>query len=340
MNKKILKIAAIGVSHWHAIYDSAYLQRLKNIEGAKLIAIQDENEEILTQRLNVLGGEIKGYYSYEDMIDAEIPDFVIVLSRHDLMTKIGNYLLDKKIPYMMEKPMSFSAYELENVLSRYKVGLDFAAVPFNNRYSDFARIAKGFVDSKEYGEITNFYFRLNRPTSQRYRNWGSGWMLDPVYSNGGCLRNLGNHGIDMFAYLLGRSNHINVIGSQLNWDTLNEQVEDYATVLLKSNKGQTATIEVGNTYPFDGTDGEFKIGFKNALLTEKDNVITLHTSTGKRILPNSSLDITTECLKDILKSVSNSLNPPIDILDCYTSVRIIDEAYIKAGNPYGSASVK
>ena len=36
-----LKIAGIGVSHWHSLYDSAYLRHLDVIPDVKLVAIQD-----------------------------------------------------------------------------------------------------------------------------------------------------------------------------------------------------------------------------------------------------------------------------------------------------------
>jgi predicted dehydrogenase len=46
---------------------------------------------------------------------------------------------------------------------------------------------------------------LNRLTSTRYLAWDSPWMLDPARSRGGCLRNLGPHGLDVFLWLTGRS---------------------------------------------------------------------------------------------------------------------------------------
>ena len=36
-----LRIAAIGVGHWHALYDAAYLKTLVQWPGMQLIAIHD-----------------------------------------------------------------------------------------------------------------------------------------------------------------------------------------------------------------------------------------------------------------------------------------------------------
>lgn len=100
---------------------------------------------------------------------------------------------------------------------------------------------------------------MDRPTSERYPAWGSAWMLDPNNANGGCLRNLGSHGLDAFAHLTGEGEDIEVTGAQLSWSTRGQPVEDYASVLVQSSHGVVGTIEVGNTFPRDGTDGEWKV---------------------------------------------------------------------------------
>jgi len=67
--------------------------------------------------------------------------------------------------------------------------------------------------------------------------------------------------------------------------------EDYASVLLRSTGGVLGTIEVGIGFPRDGTDGEWKIAGRDAILTLKDGVLTLATAAGDETLPSG--DITT-----------------------------------------------
>src|SRR5713101_9631085 len=102
--------------------------------------------------------------------------------------------------------------------------------------------------------LSHLYFRVNRPTSGRYPAWGSPWMLDPAEVGGGCLRNLGSHGLDLFLFLTGEG--ARVTGAQVSHAALGQRVEDYASVLLRSTSGVLGTIEVGNTVPRDATDGE------------------------------------------------------------------------------------
>src|SRR5262249_45833043 len=132
-----IRVAAIEVSHWHSLYDAAYLRALAGMPEVRLVGLQDPEPEGAAHR------------------------------------------------------------------------------------------AAG-----QFGPLSPLVFRPNRPTSVRYPAWGSAWMLDPAVAGGGCLRNLGPHGCDLFLYLTGEE--AQVTGAQLSWRALGQQVEDYASVLLRS----------------------------------------------------------------------------------------------------------
>ncbi len=73
-----------------------------------------------------------------------------------------------------------------------------------------------------------------------------------------------------------------VTGAQFSPRAHGIAVEDYASVMLRSASGILGTVEVGNTFPRDGTDGEWKIAGRDAILTMKDNVVKLSTAKGRR----------------------------------------------------------
>jgi hypothetical protein len=50
-----LRIAAIGVNHWHSLYDSAYLRHLAGMPDVQLVALQDASAEIADKRAASLG---------------------------------------------------------------------------------------------------------------------------------------------------------------------------------------------------------------------------------------------------------------------------------------------
>ena len=333
-----VRVAAIGMNHWHSLYDAAYLRHLNEMPDVEIVAIQDEDKSIAQHRATELGISPSIFIDYRQMIESINPDFVLALGRHDKMAEYCEYLITSGIPFIMEKPMSFTSKELKPLVDLAKDKNAFTSVPLQQRMSEFSVYAKELIKTNQFGPITHFYSRLNRPTSERYPKWGSPWMLDPTISNGGCLRNLGTHGIDIFLHLTGESQDIEVTGAQLSWDTYNQSVEDYASILLKSKSGILGTIEIGNGFPSDGTDGEWKIAFKHAILSNRDNVTTLYTEDGSTTInlpkPNGS-----PALQAAINAFKNKTPPPITIEDCYNAVRIIDLSYLKAGNPYNSAAV-
>jgi hypothetical protein len=112
-------------------------------------------------------------------------------------------------------------------------------------------------------------------------------------------------------------------------------------VMLRSASGVLGTIEVGNGFPRDGTDGEWKLAGRDAILTMKDGVVKLATAAGDRILPGS--DMTSPyfaALRDALDHWRKGLAPPIGVYDCLRAVRLIDQAYASAARNSDSNRVK
>jgi predicted dehydrogenase len=167
-------------------------------------------------------------------------------------------------------------------------------------------------------------------------------MLDPQIAGGGCLRNLGNHGLDCFVYLTGEGEEIEVTGAQLSWSTRQQPVEDYASVLLKSGKGVLGTIEVGNGFPsMDGGDGELKVAFRDGIMKSEGNGYKLYTAEGVQTFPPSGAagSVLAAVLRQTIEASAAGRKEPVSVRDCYLTVRLIDLAYLAAGNPYGNAAV-
>jgi predicted dehydrogenase len=155
-------------------------------------------------------------------------------------------------------------------------------------------------------------------------------MLDPTEAGGGCLRNLGAHGLDMFLHLTGE--HAQVTGAQASRRAHEYPVEDYASVLLRSESGILGTVEVGNDFPRDGTDGEWKIAGRDAILTMKDGLMKLATAEGDETFPGSNVTAPYfTAVRDALDRWQRSAPPTISVHDCVQVIRLIDQAYEHAG---------
>ena len=319
-----IRVAAIEVSHWHALHDAAYLRHLVAMPDVKLVGIQDSDAALVGKRASEVGGP-PTFTDHRQMLAATRPDFVVALGRHRQMAGIAHDLLDAGYPFLMEKPMGISAAEVAGVAEKAARLGRFAAVPLAQRYQPFATRARELLAEGRFGPLSHIYVRINRPGPARYPGWDCPWMLDPGEAGGGSLRNLGPHGFDMFLYLTGEE--ARVTGAQVSRRAHEQPVEDYASALLRTTSGVLGTIEVGNGFPRDGTDGEWKIAGRDAILTHKDGVLKLTTATGDETLPTG--DITAPyftAVRDALDHWQRGAAPPISVDDCLRAVRLIDQA--------------
>jgi predicted dehydrogenase len=330
-----IRIAAIEVSHWHALNDAAYLRHLVAMPDVKLVAVQDSDAGLVAKRAAEVGNP-PTFTDYGKMLAETRPDFVVALGRHRQMARIAHDLLDAGYPFLMEKPMGINAPEVEAVAAKAARLNAFVAVPLAQRYSPFATHARELLAAGSFGPLSHIYVRINRPGPARYEAWDCPWMLDPAEAGGGCLRNLGPHGLDMFLHLTGERTQ--VTGAQLSRRAHERAVEDYASVMLRSESGILGTIEVGNGFPRNGTDGEWKIAGRDAILTMKDGTVKLATAKGDEALPGAELTAPYfTAVRDALDHWQRGARPPISVHDWVQAMRLIDQAYEYAGKSVKAA---
>ena len=327
-----VRIAAIEVGHWHSLYDAAYLRHLAGMPDVQLVGLQDPGAAVAAKRAAALGNP-PIFTDYQKMLAETRPDFVVALGRHSRMAETARYLLDHGYPFLMEKPMGVNAEEVRRVAEKAAAKNAFVAVPLYQRYQPFVTRARQLLAEGRFGPLSHIYVRQNRPTSARYPAWDAPWMLDPAVAGGGCLRNLGPHGLDLFLFLT--DEEAQVTGAQLSWRALGQPVEDYASVLVRSASGVLGTIEVGNTFPRDGTDGEWKIAGRDAVLILTGSTMRLTTASGEETMPGAPEEpLALTVLRDVLDHWRRGAAPPISVHDCARVVRLIDQAYELAGRPY------
>jgi predicted dehydrogenase len=323
-----IRIAAIGVSHWHSLHDAAYLRLLAEMPDVELVGLQDLNATVAAERAAALGGP-PVFTDYRGMLDRTRPDFVLALGEHDRMAETAHFLLDHGYPFMMEKPMGVSAAEVQGIADKAAEKHAFVAVPLSQRYQPCVARARQMLAAGRFGPLSHCYFRLNRPTSARYPAWHSAWMLDPARAGGGCLRNLGAHLLDLFLLLTGEE--ARVVSAQLSASVHRQAVEDYASVQLRSSGGVLGTVEVGNTVPYAGSDGEWKIAGRDAILIAYDDgTMRVLGADGEERIAGQPAPLYRDCVRDVLDHWRRGVPAPIGVHDLLRVVRLIDDAYAVA----------
>ena len=324
-HKPPVRIAAIGVGHWHSLYDAAYLKALARMPDVQLVGVQDPDAALAAQRAGQVGDPLV-FTDYRKMLGATRPDFVLALGRHSAMAGIAHFLLDEGYPFLIEKPVGVNAQEVRGVADKAAAKGTFAAVPLFQRLQPFVTQARRMLAEGAFGPVSHFYFRSNRPTSARYVAWGAPWMLDPAVAGGGSLRNVGIHGIDAFLYITGED--AEVTGAQMSSRAHGQRVEDYATLLLRTASGVLGTIEVGNTFPGKGGDAEWRLSGRDALLAQREGTLRCTTATGDQELAGQPLDPLPQiAIRDALARWQRGEPPAAGIEDCYRAMRLVDQAY-------------
>ncbi len=174
-----IRVAAIEVSHWHALHDAAYLRHLVAMPDVQLVGVQDSDPALVARRAAEVGRP-PTFTDHRQMLAATRPDFVLALGRHRQMAGIAHDLLDQGYPFLMEKPMGINAAEAAAVADKAARLKRFVAVPLAQRYQPFAMRARELLAAGRFGPLSQMHVRINRPGPGRYPGWDCPWMLDPV----------------------------------------------------------------------------------------------------------------------------------------------------------------
>jgi predicted dehydrogenase len=324
----MIKIAAIGVTHWHSLYDAAYLPLLQQMPDVRIVALHDDDAATVAERAAKVGSP-PTYTDYKKMLAETKPDFVIALGRPTDMAQTAHYLLDNGYPFLMEKPMGYDADEVRGVAEKASALKGFAAVPLPYRYQPQIALAQRLIAEGRLGTLSNIFLRSMRPTSARYPAWGALWMLDPKVANGGCLRNLGPHGLDSFMLLTGED--AEVTGAQLSARGLGQPVEDFASVMLRSASGVAGHIEVSNLFPGQGATAELQVCGSHGLLMASGGTARIVTREGTETVTLEAVDKPSRLiLEDVLARWRRGEKPLTGADDCYRAIRLVDRAYALA----------
>ena len=117
--------------------------------------------------------------------------------------------------------------------------------------------------------------------------------------------------------------------AQLSARALGQRVEDYASVQLRTARGVLGTIELGNTVPRAGSDSEFKIAGRDAILIAyHDDRLRLITAAGEEIVPAPPAEpLYPAAVRAIVECCRRGAPPPVSVHDLLPVVRLIDQAY-------------
>lgn len=318
-----LKIALIGVSHWHVpLY-------LGGLPDNSVVAVSDENVLIANQYAKALN--CTAYTDYRELLSEKQPDFVFAFAAHCEMKQMANDLLDRKIPFSIEKPAGLNAGEVEQLYEKADRSGAFCAIPFVWRYSDTVNdLKKKYLTS----DILHMSYKFVAGPPSRYLDT-SKWMLSAEQAGGGCMTNLGVHFIDMALYLTD-SRCADTLASIYQYGS-EYNIETYASSMLKMETGASLLLESGYAYPMSEKskrENRWTIVTKNGyyVLAENNLSIREYGKEPENVFINTDSDVYYPVFaKTTLCDFVSGTRPRASLKEMLAVRQILDEMNQKAG---------
>lgn len=323
-----MKIALLGVSHWHA---DMHLDAAIS-SGGEVIAVWDQNGEIAARFAADHG--LRARSNVRHVIDDE-PDLVVVMGHPHAVPDLALEIMAAPLPMILEKPAVTSTVSLAPLVEQARKRDSFVGVPLPNRFGPIFREMARLDAAERLGRLAHGHFRIINGPPQRYRDDGVSWLLDPMVGGGGALRNLGIHGID--AALSLAQGALRVTAATMGQRIHREPVEDHALVTLVDEAGALFTVEAGYTYASmaPGGDFEWRIATSNAYLVdhgETARCATLDDGHTRALEPEHPATRYRLFMADTLDRLRAGAPPTVGIEDYQAAMQLIDAAYEKA-NP-------
>jgi predicted dehydrogenase len=227
----------VGASHWHVPLYAAAIAEAHDVVG-----LSDEDPARVQPLAELWDAPVDA--DWHRLLELPDVDLAYVFGPHDQMTQVCLALVERRIPFVVEKPLGTSLEQLQQVRRAAEEAQIPATVPLIQRGGP----VDGWLSKAGRPVYQRLSFLAGPP--ERYDRNGNPWMLDPERAGGGCLANLGPHFADLF---LQRSAHTNAdVAATLSSRLHHGSVEDHATVVLTTQDGREAIVEVGYAFPQSG----------------------------------------------------------------------------------------
>lgn len=324
-----MRIALLEASHWHV---PLYLDALDRAD-VQVVAVSD--------REALKGPAVAGRFgcafhrSYADLLRDTAVDFAFVFGRHVDMPAIGHALIDRGIPFAIEKPCGTKAADVAALRARAEAADLYVAVPFIQRVGEPLQAiiaAEGALPTR----LNHYSFRFIGAPPSRYVAAGCPWMLDRVQAGGGCTINVGTHYVDLFRLLNGAE--VKTVSAAMS--AHGGDVEDHSVVVMTAANGRIGVVETGYTFP-GGQVEQRELSFSISSEANFFRSLPGGMLLSRRAEPEECRTTTMSLALDpdpmygrfvdrVLADVCAGRTPVAGLADAHAVMRVLDAAYASA----------
>jgi predicted dehydrogenase len=318
-----VRVVLIGVSHWHTPF---FLDPCLQMPGVVIVGVSDPD----ASRASSASAKARcpSFADYREMCVHLQPDFAFALGRHCEMAELARFLIERRIPFAMEKPCAIDAAEASDIARRAKAAKLFAAVPYVIRYSPLIGTIREIADGEAIQYAT---FKFIGGMVDRYAQQQVEWVIDRQISGGGALLNLGVHFLDLCRALLPGAD-LTVTGAMMSNRQAKLSIEDHAVVLMQGG-GASCMVETGYLYPAPNSvfDLHYSIRTEKHYFAARDDntleIVTNDRQRSTRRMKLTNVPFYPTSVRDTLQRVRDGRPPIADLSDNAAAVALVEAAY-------------
>ncbi|MBR2674862.1 MAG: Gfo/Idh/MocA family oxidoreductase [Mogibacterium sp.] len=210
---------------------------------------------------------IARYTDYKEMLEKHSDvDIVAIATDSGVHAEIALWCIDHGFNIIVEKPMTMSMADAEEVIRRSREKGVKVSVCHQNRFNVAVQEMRAALENGRFGKLSHGSINVRWNRGRQYYDqaaWRGKWASD-----GGCLFNQCIHGIDLLRWMMGDEvEEVYGVTKQQFHDYL--ECEDIGMAVVKFANGAVGTIEgTVNVYPRNleetlylfGEKGSVKIG--------------------------------------------------------------------------------
>jgi predicted dehydrogenase len=258
-------LAIIGST---GIIGKTHIDAITQLTSCRLVGVNARRQEPLLQQASELG--VKAYPTLEDALSDSEVDAIIIATPHPSHREITIQAVEAGKHVLVEKPMSVTPSEADDMIEAARRSGVSLSVLFNNRFRPEALKMRELIDQGAVGKIYRATMTSAMFRTQDYYDrldWRGTWQDE----GGGALINQGIHAIDMFQWLAGMPQSVFGVVRSLKHDI---EVEDYATAILEYEGGALGTLHCDTVQA--PNQQRIEIFGENGALIMDDWKVTLH----------------------------------------------------------------
>lgn len=293
---RIFRVGVIGFAHMHV---NTLISNFDGIDGVKWVACADTKPpvESISRQNSTRGANIsrtlenistiKFYEDYEEMLEKEVFDIMIVCCENSLHAPVIEKCAEKKINVITEKPMADS---MSGALRIYRAvehsGIKFA-VNWPTTWSPVIRKAHELCTGGEIGRIWEFKYRngaslgpfsygQSLSDDEKNREW---WYR--LESGGGAFLDYCCYGACLSRWFLG-SNATAVTAMKANMLSHFGNTEDNGIICARFKDSMAIIEGTWSTYHIGIPNGPIVYGSEGTLVTEGNRVLVYKERGGEK----------------------------------------------------------